>query len=66
MTKAAQELHALEDDDLLRLLKEAQTDLINVRFGLATLETQNTSRLKESRRQIARIRTILHLRELEG
>jgi large subunit ribosomal protein L29 len=58
-TKAARELRALDRPELERRLQEAQNDLMGTRFGLATLQTQNTARLSQARRQIARILTIL-------
>ena len=46
-------------------LQDAQNDLIGVRFGLATRQTENTARLRDAKRQIARILTILAEREQE-
>jgi large subunit ribosomal protein L29 len=36
---------------------------MGVRFGLATHQTENTARLREAKRQLARIKTIIHERE---
>lgn len=65
-SKQARELHTLSTEDLEDRLVEAQNDLVGVRFGLATRQTENTSRLKDAKRQIARIKTILREREQEG
>ena len=65
-TKQARELHELSTEDLEDRLHEAQNDLMGVRFGLATRQTENTARLRQAKRQIARIKTILTEREQEG
>ena len=44
------------DDELLKLKKEQ----FNLRFQRATGQLENTSRVREVRRNIARIRTIAH------
>jgi large subunit ribosomal protein L29 len=44
------------DDELLKLKKER----FNLRFQRATGQLENTSRVREVRRDIARIRTIAH------
>lgn len=62
----AEELRALDTPELLLRLQEAQNDLMGVRFGLATRQTENTARLGHAKRQIARIKTILTEREQEG
>ncbi len=63
--KFSRELRELDTRDLERRLHEAEQDLMNVRFGLATRQTENTARLTESKRQIARIKTLLHERSGE-
>lgn len=65
-TKQARDLRELDTAGLQRRLEEAQNDLIGVRFGLATHQTQNTARITHSKRQIARIKTILAERRQEG
>ncbi len=57
--KHTRELRDLDTVELERRLHEVEQDLVNVRFGLATRQTDNTARLTENKRQIARIRTIL-------
>jgi large subunit ribosomal protein L29 len=44
------------DDELLKLKKER----FNLRFQRATGQLENTSRVREVRRDIARIRTVAH------
>lgn len=62
----SRELHELDTAELTRRLVEAQSSLTNLRFGLATRKTANTSGVGQAKRQIARIRTILTEREQEA
>ena len=64
--KHSRELRALDNAELQRRLAETKADLIGVRFGLATRQTENTARLGDMKRQIARIVTILAEREREA
>lgn len=63
MNQKAEELRALNDQDLARHLEEAHHELFNLRFRLATRQMANTSELKKVRRTIARIMTIAAERE---
>jgi large subunit ribosomal protein L29 len=65
-TKQARELRDLDTTELQQRLADAEADLVGLRFGLATRQTENVARLGEARREIARIKTILRERELEG
>lgn len=65
MNQKAEELRALNDDDLARQLEEAHHGLFNLRFRLATRQMANTSELKKVRRNIARIMTIAQEREAQ-
>lgn len=64
--KHTRELAGLDTPELERRLQEAKDDLIGLRFGLATRQTENTARLGQMRRQIARITTILAERKQEA
>lgn len=64
-TKQARELRELDTPALQLRLQDAQNDLIGVRFGLATRQTENTARLRDTKRQIARILTLLAERAQE-
>jgi large subunit ribosomal protein L29 len=64
-TRQARELRELDTPELQRRLAEAKADLIGTRFGLATRQTENTARLGQTKRQIARILTILSERKRE-
>ena len=63
MTKAA-ELAELDDDELQNRLASARRELLNLRFQVATGQLDNTERLGEVRRDIARALTILRARDL--
>jgi large subunit ribosomal protein L29 len=63
--KLAQELRLLDTPALLLRLQDAKDDLIGLRFGLATRQTENTARLGQVKREIARIKTLLTEREAE-
>ena len=65
-TKVTRELHSLDTSELELRLQEAQNNLIGLRFNLATRKTENTSCVRQTKREIARIKTILRERELEA
>ena len=62
----ATELRELSVDDLQQRLEEVKEELFNLRFQNATGQLDNYKRLGELRKDVARIRTILRQRELEG
>ncbi len=60
----ADELRNLTDEELDQKLKEFKEELFNLRFQHATAQLNNPMRIKEVRRIIARIKTIMREREL--
>ena len=60
------ELRLLGDKEMIERLSEARRELFNLRFQLATGQLDNTSRLGEVRRDIARLATLLREREIEA
>ena len=60
----AQDLRGLADDELESRLREAKEELFNLRFQVATGQLDNNRRLHVVRRDIARIYTVMHEREL--
>ena len=64
MTRA-RELRELSDDDLLHRLAERRQELFNLRFQSVTGALENSSRLKLTKREIARILTVVTEREAE-
>jgi large subunit ribosomal protein L29 len=59
----ASELRELDADELTTKLAEAKAELFNLRFQLATNQLDNTARLSEVRKEVARIATVI--REFE-
>ena len=55
----AKEIRALSIDQLNEKLKELKTELFNLRFQLAINQLENTNRITEVKRDIARVMTIL-------
>ena len=62
----AAELRALSADDLQSKLKEARAELFNLRFQMATGQLDNTARVKEVKKDIARIQTEMRAREMSA
>jgi large subunit ribosomal protein L29 len=58
------ELRLLGDNELVERLGEARRELFNLRFQLATGQLDNSARLGEVRRDIARLSTFLREREI--
>jgi large subunit ribosomal protein L29 len=54
----ASELRDLSNEELIRRLAESRENLFNLRFQLATGALENTARLTQAKRDIARILTI--------
>jgi len=63
-TTTAAELRELTNEELVLRVREAKEELFNLRFQMATGQLDNNRRLRTVRRDIARIYTILHEREL--
>jgi large subunit ribosomal protein L29 len=63
MSKAS-ELREMSDDQLVFSLNEAKQSLFNLRFQASTEKLDAPSNLRKTRREIARLYTILRQREL--
>jgi len=59
------EIRDLPDAQLQQRMADFQEELFNLRFQYATRQLTNHARLREVRRDIARIRTLLRQRDLE-
>ncbi|MDI6800067.1 MAG: 50S ribosomal protein L29 [Actinomycetota bacterium] len=55
----------ISDQELEEKLKETKTELFNLRFQLATGQLENHMRIKEVKKNIARLQTIHRERELK-
>jgi large subunit ribosomal protein L29 len=62
----ASELTELNDEELAKELAQAKEELFNLRFQNVTGQLDNSNRLGEVRRDIARIFTVMRERELAG
>jgi large subunit ribosomal protein L29 len=62
----ASDLRELDVHGLVDALGEAKKEHFNLRFQHVTGQLDNTARLGQVRRQIARINTILRQREIEA
>ena len=62
----AAEIRELAADDLQAKLKEARAELFNLRFQMATSQLDNTARVGQVKKDIARIQTEMRARELNA
>ena len=60
----ALDLRALDAAELAEKLEETKEELFNLRFQMATNQLDNTSRLREVRREVARINTVIREQEI--
>jgi len=58
------EMRLLGDKELVERLADSRRELFNLRFQLATGQLDNSSRLAEVRRNIARLATFVREREI--
>jgi large subunit ribosomal protein L29 len=59
-----QEIRALEGDELANRLKQARRELYELRFKLAVGQLEDSSQILKTRKDIARILTVIRQREL--
>ncbi len=58
------DVHELNEKELEEKVKELKEELFNLRFQEATGQLENVMRIKEVRRSIARVKTVLRERAL--
>ena len=58
------ELNQMRNDKLAKTLEEAREELLNLRFQKASARLENTARLRQVRREVAQVETVLHQRQL--
>jgi len=61
-----QDLTELSDTDLLNLLDETKDESLNLRFQHVTGQLDNFKRIGVVRKQVARIKTELRMREINA
>lgn len=62
----AGELRELTDEELQRKGQELVEELFNLRFQLATSQIENVGRIRAVRRDIARVKTLQHERQIQS
>ena len=62
----AAEIQKLSGEDLQAKLKEARAELFNLRFQKATGQLGNPLSIRDIKRDIARVKTVLRERELNA
>ena len=58
------ELRALSDEELLREYEERMRELFNLRYQASTEQIENPALISQTRREVARIKTLQREREL--
>ena len=61
----AQELQGKSPDELRAELVELRKEAFNLRFQVANGQIENTARIRDVRRDIARIKTVMRQKEME-
>ena len=59
-SRFAQELRSHGDEQLRNELESAHEELFTLRFQAATRQLADVSKVRKTRRQVARLRTLLH------
>jgi len=62
----ANEIRNFSTDDLNTKISDLKDELFNLRFQLATGQLENTARIKQVKKDIARMKTIIRERELNN
>jgi large subunit ribosomal protein L29 len=62
----ATEIKDMAADDLEQKLKDSRVELFNLRFQLATGQLDNPGKIKDVKRDIARLHTEVRSREIEA
>jgi large subunit ribosomal protein L29 len=67
--KTKDTINALREKTMAELdtdLKDKKSELFNLRFQLATGQLQNNASIRECKKDIARVKTVIRQRELAG
>ena len=67
--KTKEELKALQSKTMAELatdLNDKKAELFNLRFQKATGQLENTAAIRECKKSIARVKTVIRQRELAG
>ena len=58
------DIQALSDGELATMLEQGRAELFNLRFQMATSQLDNTARVGQVKKDIARIQTEMRAREI--
>jgi large subunit ribosomal protein L29 len=59
------EIREMSPDEMQQKLKDLKEELFNLRFQLEVGQLENSARLKQTKKDIARVRTVLRQSELQ-
>jgi len=62
----ANELRMMADDELLNKAQELKKELFNLKIQMATGQLNNTALLNRTRKDLARIMTVIREKKLKG
>ncbi len=62
----ANEIRKLSTEEINKKIAESKEELFNLRMKQATGSLENPNRIRELRKTVARLKTILKEREIEG
>ncbi len=57
--------HEMQDPELVEFIGERRQELFNLRFQHATGQLENTARLRDAKRELARGLTVAHARQID-
>lgn len=59
------EIREMSNEEIIKRIADEETNLVDMRFQHELKQLTNTAKLKEVRRDIAKMKTVLRERELE-
>ncbi|HOQ07455.1 MAG TPA: 50S ribosomal protein L29 [Clostridiales bacterium] len=62
----ASELRNMTQEELQKELNELKSELFKLRFQLVTNQLENPMKLRDVKRNIARVKTVMREREIKG
>lgn len=62
----AKDVHELSTDELTRKANDLKDELFKLRFQLATGQLENPMRIRDVKKSIARVKTVIRERELKA
>jgi len=60
----AKEVHDLSDDELTTKVDQLKQEMFNLRFQFFTGQLENTARIKQIRKDVARVKTEIRARQI--